>query len=460
MRLPDQRLLPRALVVVLATLLPLIGLDVRATAAGYDGPLWGMSLPSGSYQQGAAVSAEVSVTGGTAAVLFTAAIDAGDAGGGWRELARWTVSLSPGESATHTFALPDQASGRYPMRLRIGDRTVVFAYVVTRHAETNDPAIIRTARSVALEPGRLPRRARLATSRRVRGTLRADGVPMVGQRVMVQVAATAAKRGGWATVPGSAVLTDAHGRFALAVPTYYYGRHTYRIEAPAVLGHWTDAGQVLGWAEASSVTAVVRVPLNRPAHGGAGHYRFLVGAKRAGSPARWNGCVPIPYSITGAHAPAGAARTVRRALVRVSAATGLRFVYRGRTSYRPYRTPRSATRRPTGITFAWASPRQAPKLSGDVLGYGDDAPAVNGRWTSGVVVLDRTFRYEPGFRAAAGRSAIGLVLLHEMGHVLGLAHVRDRSQVMYPVLGRPTSGGYQAGDLTGLHRLGLEAGCV
>jgi hypothetical protein len=39
-------------------------------------------------------------------------------------------------------------------------------------------------------------------------------------------------------------------------------------------------------------------------------------------------------------------------------------------------------------------------------------------------------------------------VLHELGHVMGLAHVEDRSQLMAAVL--PASADLQAGDVAGL----------
>lgn len=52
-----------------------------------------------------------------------------------------------------------------------------------------------------------------------------------------------------------------------------------------------------------------------------------------------------------------------------------------------------------------------------------------------------------------GLSAGQVVVLHELGHLVGLAHINDPSQVMYPRSDTRLSG-YNQGDRTGLAALG------
>lgn len=47
------------------------------------------------------------------------------------------------------------------------------------------------------------------------------------------------------------------------------------------------------------------------------------------------------------------------------------------------------------------------------------------------------------------------MILHELGHLVGLDHVDDETQLMYPHAAKQR--GFAAGDLRGLHELGLGA---
>jgi len=52
-----------------------------------------------------------------------------------------------------------------------------------------------------------------------------------------------------------------------------------------------------------------------------------------------------------------------------------------------------------------------------------------------------------------GERAVAGIVLHELGHLLGLDHVDDEGQLMYPEARRGVSD-FAAGDLTGLVQLG------
>ena len=58
-------------------------------------------------------------------------------------------------------------------------------------------------------------------------------------------------------------------------------------------------------------------------------------------------------------------------------------------------------------------------------------------------------------------TAWGRVVLHELGHIVGLGHVGRSDQLMFAELGVQSGPAeYHAGDLAGLRLIGKEAGCV
>jgi predicted Zn-dependent protease len=61
--------------------------------------------------------------------------------------------------------------------------------------------------------------------------------------------------------------------------------------------------------------------------------------------------------------------------------------------------------------------------------------------------FDRTLTEPQGYARAES------VLLHELGHVVGLGHVTDRKQIMF-AMETPSVTRYAAGDLAGLAKLG------
>ena len=161
--------------------------------------------------------------------------------------------------------------------------------------------------------------------------------------------------------------------------------------------------------------------------------------------------------------PVGALGDVKEAVRRVSEASGLRFVYAGTTSYVPYREgPGDKQVADADLTIAWAPPRLVPKLAGDTLGLGGYGPGIDrGAWVQiidGYVVLDSTARLPGGFAGGGRQSTRGGLLLHELGHAMGLGHVDDERQVMYPLI-LPHAAQYASGDLRGLASVGAAQGC-
>jgi peptidase M66-like protein len=73
------------------------------------------------------------------------------------------------------------------------------------------------------------------------------------------------------------------------------------------------------------------------------------------------------------------------------------------------------------------------------------------------VLLDSTEKVGKGF---TGSNRRGKVLLHEIGHAVGLGHVSATNQRMNHIIDQTSTSNWGAGDLRGLNRLGIAGGCV
>lgn len=190
---------------------------------------------------------------------------------------------------------------------------------------------------------------------------------------------------------------------------------------------------------------------------------------------RFNPCQVVQYRINSADVGPAAADMVRLALLQASWATGIRFKYTGSTNVVPYNR-RKPFKGGTDLVIAWASNSEVPDfVKHNKAGYGGPrwiytARDSRGRRTyatddAGVTLSTEYWAdFAPSF-ADNTRAAGGQLLLHEIGHALGLGHVRATEQLMngrsyYRSPDGYWKGLYNAGDLTGLSKVGLKQGCL
>jgi Matrixin len=188
---------------------------------------------------------------------------------------------------------------------------------------------------------------------------------------------------------------------------------------------------------------------------GTGGYKLL--KTGPGVPARYDPCRPIHYVIRDQNTPAGGDDAIRLAVAAVSKATGLRFVEDGTTTEtpsmkRPAYLPVRYGDRWAPVLIAWTNPTEIPDLKGDTAGLGGSwAYSANtghgSAYVSGHVYLD-TAELVSLQANTHGDVTEKVVIEHELGHLVGLDHVTDPTQVMYP--SSHGMSGYGAGDLRGL----------
>ena len=192
-----------------------------------------------------------------------------------------------------------------------------------------------------------------------------------------------------------------------------------------------------------------------------GSYRFLAHQPGRGEPVTYDPCRPIHVVVNDRIAPAGADELLDEALSEVTGATGLTFVRDGRTDElprrdRPLRDPGRYAPGWSPVVVGWTTPGAEPGLSGRVVGLGGSSRVVDemsGRWSyvTGAISLD-TPALSGILSRPDGAAEVRAILMHELGHVVGLAHVDDAYEVMYAHDVGVTSFG--PGDLTGLAALG------
>jgi hypothetical protein len=228
---------------------------------------------------------------------------------------------------------------------------------------------------------------------------------------------------------------------------------------------------------ASAAVQATTVQARSSARGNLNAYAFL-SQQAPGSPiARWNPCQAITYRVNDGRASAGALADVQEALHRVTSVTGLQFAYQGTTTVIP---GAKGAQYPsdTELIVAWARPGDSSFMPARAAGQGGPAGEGGASWVAakdahghawgkivqGYVVLDATLPLAGGFGAgpATGwQGTRGQLLMHEIGHSVGLDHpkIADQAQIMYPTLSRKYAG-WGAGDLTGLRILGTASGCL
>lgn len=188
---------------------------------------------------------------------------------------------------------------------------------------------------------------------------------------------------------------------------------------------------------------------------GDGEYAFVRTQRGSDVPVTWSPCSEIPYVVNPDGAPDGWEELVEESVETIEEASGFVFDDRGLTDDRDFDRRSVSAGAASPVLIGWADDQEVPALEGEVAGLGGSAWETRQvgpeRFITGMVALD-TDTFDRLAVQRGGEQAMRAILVHELGHVLGLAHVDDDTQLMYG--GNLVRTDLGDGDLEGLARLG------
>lgn len=221
--------------------------------------------------------------------------------------------------------------------------------------------------------------------------------------------------------------------------------------------------------------------------GPSGSRSYRLATLENGMPAAWEPCRTVRWSVNLRGAPADAMDDLRIAVEKAGRASGLRFSYVGETAAVPQQSwvddgwpaeaadlvvawavnPSTSAERSAGldapVSDLLSADEQEAAVGGWYAEYQQEGPGRDrqvGRITAGYVVLDASAadQFYSGLRPedgplTGGRPPLVRLLMHELGHAMGLEHVSDDRQVMSPQVSSRT-GTWGLGDRAGLAATG------
>lgn len=199
-------------------------------------------------------------------------------------------------------------------------------------------------------------------------------------------------------------------------------------------------------AVAGTSASLVSIP--RSVHAEAPPVSPYVKVDAAGNPVRWNPCASLQWKIAGDPPSRRLRLAAQKTFHQIAGATGLRFAYAGRATAAEFAAPPRDT-----IVIGATSNLGLANAGG--MTYVFYASTAAGGWTiTGAKVAINPLVVARGTRFT---SMLMPIVLHEVGHAVGLAHVSNPTEIMYPQVVRTSR--YTVGARATLRHLGASMGC-
>ncbi len=181
---------------------------------------------------------------------------------------------------------------------------------------------------------------------------------------------------------------------------------------------------------------------------------------------RFDPCRTITYGINTSRATPDAGTVsagIHHTLALVAQATGVRFTFAGETNAMPF--DKRFRRKDPKLVFGFTTDAETKlDLGPSVAARGGSDRTRWARDARGKRILQTIHGgvlYDLDDTATMTAAQFQQLTLHELGHAMGLGHVSSQDQYMTPgpeLYNLPLS--YQAGDLNGFSKVGLQAGCI